>query len=191
MKLLEWWMCDKHCGKLGFHLCLAGKVQRGGTGYTGTAAGLCCCTGVQLQWLDGLHSNQDTGQHGAAQGEGRQGWQGRWGALTSAPRQGKISAPRPAPPSAPGLAWASPSPVDPLTYFAQGWPEDRASMLKNCVPALRAALVQYRVLPCAHTRAALVRIRPLLLHAMRHATTSCQIMNDAVLVCICKMSTRA
>ena len=33
-------------------------------------------------------------------------------------------------------------------------------MLKNCVPAPRAALVQYRVLPCAHTRAALVRIRP-------------------------------
>ena len=53
----------------------------------------------------------------------RQVWQGRWGALTSAPRPappGKISAPRPAPPSAPGLAWASPSPVDPLTYFAQG-----------------------------------------------------------------------
>ena len=45
------------------------------------------------------------------------------GALTSAPRPappGKFSAPRPAPPSAPGLAWASPSPVDPLTYFAQG-----------------------------------------------------------------------
>ena len=53
----------------------------------------------------------------------RQGWQGRWGALTSAPRPappGKISAPRPAPPSAPGLARASPPPVDPLTYFAQG-----------------------------------------------------------------------
>ena len=46
------------------------------------------------------------------------GRQGRWGALTSAPRPappGKISAPRPAPPSAPGLAWAPPSPVDPLT----------------------------------------------------------------------------
>ena len=52
-----------------------------------------------------------------------QGWQWRWGALTSAPRPappGKISAPRPAPPSAPGLARASPPPVDPLTYFAQG-----------------------------------------------------------------------
>ena len=46
------------------------------------------------------------------------GRQGRWGALTSAQRPappGKISAPRPAPPSAPGLAWAPPSPVDPLT----------------------------------------------------------------------------
>ena len=64
-------------------------------------------------------------------------------------------------------------------------------MLKNCVPAPRAALVQYRVLPCAHTRAALVRIRPLRRHVMRHATTSGQIMNDAVLVCIRKMSTRA
>ena len=45
-----------------------------------------------------------------------QGWQGRWGALTSAPRPAppsKISAPRPAPPSAPGLAWASPPPVTP------------------------------------------------------------------------------
>ena len=53
-----------------------------------------------------------------------QGWQGRWGALTSAPRPappGKISAPRPTlGASAPGLAWASPSPVDPLTYLAQG-----------------------------------------------------------------------
>ena len=70
-------------------------------------------------------------------------------------------------------------------------------MLKNCVPAPRAALVQYRVLPCANTRAALVRIRPLLRHVMRHATTWAQswgwtrIMNDAVLVCIRKMSTRA
>ena len=56
-------------------------------------------------------------------GCGCQGWQGRWGALTSAPRPappGKISAPRPAPPSAPGFARASPSPVDPLTYFDQG-----------------------------------------------------------------------
>ena len=64
-------------------------------------------------------------------------------------------------------------------------------MLKNCVPAPRAVLVQYRVLPCAHTRAALVCIRPLLRHMMLHATTSGQIMNDAVLVCIRKMSTRA
>ena len=54
-----------------------------------------------------------------------QGWQGRWGALTSAPRPvppGKISAPRPAPPSAPGLARAPRSPLflTRLTYFAQG-----------------------------------------------------------------------
>ena len=33
-------------------------------------------------------------------------------------------------------------------------------MLKNCVLAPRAALVQYHMLSCAHTRAALVRIRP-------------------------------
>ena len=39
-------------------------------------------------------------------------------------------------------------------------------MLKNCVPAPRAVLVQYRVLPYAHTRAALVRIRPLLRHVI-------------------------
>ena len=64
-------------------------------------------------------------------------------------------------------------------------------MLENRVPAPRAALVQYRVLPCAHTRAALVRIRALRRHAMRHATTSGGIMNDAVLVCIRKMSARA
>ena len=50
------------------------------------------------------------------------GLTGALGVLTSAPRPappGKISAPRPAPPSGPGLAWASPSPVDPLTCFAQ------------------------------------------------------------------------
>ena len=63
-------------------------------------------------------------------------------------------------------------------------------MLKNCVLVPRAALVQYRVLSCAH-RAALVRIRPLRRYVMRHATTSGWIMNDAVLVCIRKMSTRA
>ena len=69
-------------------------------------------------------------------------------------------------------------------------------MLKNSNPAPRAVLVQYRVLLCAHTRAALVRIRPLRWDVMRHATTWAQswgwtrIMNDAVLVCIRKMSAR-
>ena len=41
---------------------------------------------------------------GCQQVAATQGWQGRWGALTSAPRPappGKISAPRPTPPSAP------------------------------------------------------------------------------------------
>ena len=37
-----------------------------------------------------------------------------------APRAPGQGAQRPPPPSAPGLAWASPSPIDPLTYFAQG-----------------------------------------------------------------------
>ena len=40
----------------------------------------------------------------------QQGWQGLWGELTRAQRlapQGEISAQRPAPPSAPCLAWAS------------------------------------------------------------------------------------
>ena len=66
-------------------------------------------------------------------------------------------------------------------------------MLKNCVPAPCAALLQYCVLPCqyAHTSAALVRIRPLRWHVMLHATTSGWIMDDAVLVCIRKMSARA
>ena len=44
-----------------------------------------------------------------------QSWQGRWEALTSTLRpapQGKISAPLPVPPSAPGLAWASVDPSD-------------------------------------------------------------------------------
>ena len=58
-------------------------------------------------------------------------------------------------------------------------------MLENRVPAPRAALLQYRVPPCAHR---LVRIRALRRRTMRHATTSCWIMNDTVLVCICKMS---
>ena len=64
-------------------------------------------------------------------------------------------------------------------------------MLENLVPAPRAALLQYRVPPCAHTRVAQVRIWTLRLHAMLHATTSCGIMNDSVLVCIRKMSARA
>ena len=45
-------------------------------------------------------------------------------------------------------------------------------MLKNRVPAPRAALVQYRVLLRAHTRAALVRMCPMRRHVMWHATTS-------------------
>ena len=67
----------------------------------------------------------------------RQGWQGRWGALTSAPR--------PAPPG------------------------------KNQ----------------RTRRTALVRIRALRRHAVRHATTSSGIMYDAVPLCIRKMSARA
>ena len=50
-------------------------------------------------------------------------------------------------------------------------------MFKNLVPAPRAALLQYRVPPCAHTRAALVRIRTLRRHAMLHATTTGGIMH--------------
>ena len=64
-------------------------------------------------------------------------------------------------------------------------------MLENRAPAPRATRVQYRVPACAHTRAALVRIRALRRHAVRHATTSGGIMYDAVLVCIRKMSARA
>ena len=77
-----------------------------------------------------------------------QGWQGCWGALTSAPR--------PAPPSAPGLARASRSPFDPpdLVDLVRG----QAGMLENRVPAPRAARVQYRVPACALTRAAPARI---------------------------------
>ena len=102
------------------------------------------------------------------------GLAGALGALTSAPRQapqGKISTPCPAPLSAPCLAWASRSPVDPLTYFVQVWPEDRAGMLKNSILAQGAALVQYHVLPCAHTRAMLVHIRQLHGHVRQHTTT--------------------
>ena len=61
-------------------------------------------------------------------------------------------------------------------------------MLEKSVSASCAALLQYSVPPSAHTWAALVRIHTLLQHAMLHATTSCWIMNDAVLVCIHKMS---
>ena len=64
-------------------------------------------------------------------------------------------------------------------------------MLENRAPAPRATRVQYRVPACAHTRAALVRIRALHRHAVRHTTTSGGIMYDAVLVCIRKMSARA
>ena len=58
-------------------------------------------------------------------------------------------------------------------------------MLDNLVPEQCAALLQYRVPPCAHTRAAaavLVLIRTLRRHTMLHARTSCWIMNDSVLV---------
>ena len=100
---------------------------------------------------------------------------------------------RPAPPNAPGLAWASRSPGQwghPPDLFSPGlnrglqW----AGMLENLDPAPRAALLLYRVPPFAHTRAAQVRKRRLRRHAMVHATTSGGIMNDAVLVCIRKTS---
>ena len=64
-------------------------------------------------------------------------------------------------------------------------------MLKNRLSAPGAALVQHSVLSCAHTRAALVRIRPLRRHVMLHGTTSGWIMNDAMLVCTCRISARA
>ena len=47
-----------------------------------------------------------------------------------------------------------------------------AGMLENRAPAPRATRVQHRVPACAHRRAALVRIRALRPHAVRHATTS-------------------
>ena len=64
-------------------------------------------------------------------------------------------------------------------------------MLENRVLAPRCALLQYRVPPCAHMRPALLRTYTLRRHAMRHATTSGGIKNDAVLVCKSKMRARA
>ena len=112
-----------------------------------------------------------------------QGWQGRWGALTSAPR--------PAPPSAPGLARASRSPDHPPDLFCpglnrgQGWHvrESRSCTARRALAVSRASLCAYAGRATAHTH-----VRR---HAMLHATTSGGIMNDAVLVCICKVSARA
>ena len=64
-------------------------------------------------------------------------------------------------------------------------------MLKNSLLAPGATLVHYSVLPCAHTRAAPVHIRQLRRHVMLHWTTSGWVMNDAELVCICRISVRA
>ena len=50
--------------------------------------------------------------------------------------------------------------------------------------------VQCRVPACAQTRAAMARIRARRRHAMQHVKTSGGMMNDAVLVCIPKMSAR-
>ena len=63
-------------------------------------------------------------------------------------------------------------------------------MLEDRVSAPRAPRVQYRVPACSHTRHT-ARIRARRRHAMHRATTSGRMMNDAVLVCIRKMSARA
>ena len=77
-----------------------------------------------------------------------------------APRPRAKSAPRAPRPQAPR---ASPVRHDPrlthLTYFAQGWIEDRAGILENRASAPRAARVQYRVPAGAYTRAAPVPAR--------------------------------
>ena len=65
-------------------------------------------------------------------------------------------------------------------------------MLENRVQAprgaARAALARIRS-PLTPATLALIRVRHR--HAMRHATTCGEIMNDAVLVCLRKMSARA
>ena len=82
-----------------------------------------------------------------------QGWQGCWGALTSAPR--------PAPPSAPGLARASRSPVDPPDLCCPGHPRTglACSRIGFRRRAPRAARVQYRVPACGYARRANARAR--------------------------------
>ena len=118
-----------------------------------------------------------------------QGWQGRWGALTSAPRpapRDEISTPRLAPPSAPSLAalaWSSRSPVDLILEL--GWhPQESRSGAPRHARAVSHAWARRRAC-CAFAQmlAARVRIHP---SRRRYATTCCKIMNDALLMCICK-----
>ena len=66
------------------------------------------CAGVCVAQSRSRRRRRNDSDIRASDGQGC--WQGRWVALTRAPRPAppdEIGAPRPAPPSAPGLAWAS------------------------------------------------------------------------------------
>ena len=105
---------------------------------------------------------------------GSQGWQGLWAALTTQ---------RPAPPSAPGLAWVSRSPRRIFPRPRNGLAFSRISLRRRApracsIPCLRAAPRALRL----RRYAARARIRAPRRHAMRYATMCGGIMNDAVLV---------
>ena len=103
---------------------------------------------------------------------------------------------RPAPPSAPRLAWASRSPGHPPELFCPGlipglgWHarESRSGAARHA-RAVSCACARCRA-RSAHMSAALAHIRAPRRHAMRYATTCSGIMNDAVLVCIRKCAYR-
>ena len=98
----------------------------------------------------------------------QQGWQGRWGALTSAQRQGSLTkwAPAPSAPSAACLACESRSPGHwPILPRRLGWHAQESS---SC-SAPRATRVQYRVSCSART--ALAHICAPGKHIYKHLTS--------------------
>ena len=94
----------------------------------------------------------------------------------------------------PGLAAASRSPSHPPDLFCQtrrlGWHaqarESRSCAARHARAVSRACARGRARCACAHTRAALARIREPRRHAILFSTTYCVIMNDAMLVCIRK-----
>ena len=90
-----------------------------------------------------------------------------------APRApGQNQRPAPRAPERPGSRPGFTIPGHPPDIFCPGLTRGQGYHARESRSGAASRVLAYRVPPCAHTRAAQVRIRTLRLHAMRHATTS-------------------